>query len=51
MNLKNDQEKEEEKSAEKDSGKEQTLQEINELRELAGFPPLDPIQKKSHGLD
>ena len=24
-----------------------TLDEINEMRELVGFPPLDPIQKKA----
>ena len=50
MNLEKNHEKSGEKASTKNSDQGSSLEDINELRELIGFPPLDTIQENSKGF-
>lgn len=50
MNLEKNHEKSGEKASTENSDQGPSLEDINELRELIGFPPLDTTQEKSKGF-
>lgn len=50
MNLEKNHQESGEKTSKENSDQRPSLKDINGLRELIGFPPLDTIQEKSKGF-